>query len=182
MAVVNSYLASPLQGPFSAAEKDIYITVTYDIDSAGSQQQRRLSRAKSAESLTSLLTGLPDIVIPETLHNPLPLQCLAAASLPETVREEIDKVLDQYSVMATSPRSLETSTSGTSTAMSSSNAAFSDSATRSSGDVELSRGNQVASSEEEAVVESSGGSSKEVSAFFLLLLLSLSFDPCERSM
>ena len=60
----------------------------------------------SAESLTSLLTQIPDIVIPEPVHNPLPLQCLAVTALPEAIREEIDRVLDEYSVMASSPRQL----------------------------------------------------------------------------
>lgn len=66
----------------------------------------REEHAGSAESLTSLLAQLPDIVIPELIQNPLPLQCLAASALPETIREEIDRVLAEYSVMASSPRHL----------------------------------------------------------------------------
>lgn len=59
--------------------------------------QQDLTRAKSVESLNSLLSRLPDIVIPETLHNPLPLQCLAFNALPEIVREDIDGVLSEFS-------------------------------------------------------------------------------------
>jgi hypothetical protein len=47
---------------------------------------------------------LPDVVIPDTIYNPLPLQCLAASALPEAVRQEIDGVLDRYSNAMSSPR------------------------------------------------------------------------------
>lgn len=55
------------------------------------------ARAMSVESLNTLLTRLPEISIPLTLYNPLPLQCLAANALPDTVRNEIDGVIAQYS-------------------------------------------------------------------------------------
>ena len=43
--------------------------------------------------------SLPDIVIPAPLHNPLPLQCLAADALPEQVKEEIDRITAHYGTM-----------------------------------------------------------------------------------
>ena len=55
------------------------------------------ARAMSVESLNTLLARLPEISIPPTLHNPLPLQCLAASALPDNVRNEIDGVIAQYS-------------------------------------------------------------------------------------
>ena len=39
---------------------------------------------------------LPDIIIPAPLHNPLPLQCLAADALPKQVKEEIDRITAHY--------------------------------------------------------------------------------------
>lgn len=64
-----------------------------------SSRELQLRHTKSTESLNSLLRSLPDVVIPETLYNPLPLQCLAASALPEAIREEIDGVLDRYSTV-----------------------------------------------------------------------------------
>ena len=69
----------------------------------GPSCHHQLKSTKSTESLNSLLKSLPEVVIPETLHNPLPLQCLAASALPEAVREEIDRVLDRYSNAMSSP-------------------------------------------------------------------------------
>lgn len=124
MAVVNSFI-TPLQSPshllhpFTPSEEGPGVLVE-DIpnfraegDKAGDKQQGFSSRGhqlrptKSTESLSSLLKSLPDVVIPETLYNPLPLQCLAAGCLPEAIREEIDRVLKRYSSMETSVSQLQ---------------------------------------------------------------------------
>lgn len=115
MAVVNSYFLQPPAYHHSStskleAEEELMEGNASDSDDVKKQHNLLVSRelAKSVESLTSLLSSLPDIVIPETLHNPLPLQCLAASALPESISEEIDQVLKEFSVkMATSPRRLQ---------------------------------------------------------------------------
>ncbi len=56
----------------------------------------RTDRTMSVESLNTLLSKLPEISIPATLFNPLPLQCIAANALPKNVRAEIDGVIAQY--------------------------------------------------------------------------------------
>lgn len=76
-----------------------------------------LSASKSVESLNTLLSYLPDIVIPEPVYNPLPLQCMAANALPEPVRKEIERVRDQViwecSIMTTtSPQKNQDSSAG----------------------------------------------------------------------
>ena len=53
--------------------------------------------AKSVESLNTLLMSMPEISIPPLIHNPLPLQCLAANALPTELRREIDGVIAEYS-------------------------------------------------------------------------------------
>jgi len=74
-------------------------------DDVGDSQEElcQVGSSKSLDSLNTLLDKLPDIVIPEPVHNPLPLQCLAAGSLPESVRSEIDTVLSEFSVVLKSP-------------------------------------------------------------------------------
>lgn len=67
------------------------------------QDMCQLSGSKSVESLNTLLSNLPDIVIPEPVYNPLPLQCLAATSLPDSVRSDIDNILHEFSVTVKSP-------------------------------------------------------------------------------
>jgi len=91
----NSYL-SPLHPPAVDALGE-------DIHHQHLEEGDGLVSAKSVESLTSLLRRLPDVVIPEPLYNPLPLQCLAANALPDLVRQEIDSVLNQYSQAISSP-------------------------------------------------------------------------------
>ena len=59
----------------------------------------QLRATKSTESLNTLLSRLPDVVIPDPVFNPLPLQCLAASALPESVQQEIDRVLERYSLV-----------------------------------------------------------------------------------
>lgn len=114
MAVVNSYFLQPPAYHHSSTSEleaeELTEGNVSDSDDVKKQHNLLVSRelAKSVESLTSLLSSLPDIVIPETLHNPLPLQCLAASALPESISEEIDQVLKEFSVkMATSPRRLQ---------------------------------------------------------------------------
>ena len=41
--------------------------------------------------------NLPEISLPRPIYNPLPLQCLAASALPESVQREIDEVIALYS-------------------------------------------------------------------------------------
>lgn len=118
MAVVNSFIA-PLQPPCrhlgytpAAEEEDISNFRAEGYSCTCEKQQgffsndreleHQLRHTKSTESLSSLLKRLPEVVIPEPLYNPLPLQCLAASALPETVREEIDRVLEHYSAMSSS--------------------------------------------------------------------------------
>ena len=78
-------------------------------DADANSENDGLTASKSVESLTTLLTCMPDIVIPEPLYNPLPLQCLAANALPEAVCREIDQVLRECSTMTStsSPRRLQ---------------------------------------------------------------------------
>lgn len=146
MAAVNSYFA-PLQLPLrslptctTAAEQEdfplnhqrkaeghLLNSTSGSCSTCGEKSQEPssphkhpLKSTKSTESLNSLLRSLPEVVIPETLHNPLPLQCLAASALPEAVREEIDRVLDHYSNAMSSPgrvQDVTTATGGSSSAL-----------------------------------------------------------------
>ena len=63
-------------------------------NSASDEDLCHLPCSSSTESLGMLLNNLPDIVKPDSVFNPLPLQCLAANSLPESIRREIDKLLE----------------------------------------------------------------------------------------
>ena len=102
MAVINPYF-SPAQSPFHLQQRslDDYSNLGAGADALDRDQPVNdddfagLSASKSVESLDTLLSYLPDIVIPEPLYNPLPLQCLAANALPEAVRIEIERVRDQ---------------------------------------------------------------------------------------
>lgn len=58
------------------------------------QKLQPMTASANSEMCTS--AELPDIVIPLPLHNPLPLQCLAAAALPDQVKQEIDTITDRY--------------------------------------------------------------------------------------
>ena len=115
MAAVNSYLAPLLSPPpckdelqfSSGGEEGISLEL---VQQQQHYQNGQLTRAKSVESLNSLLTRLPDIVIPETLHDPLPLQCLAANALPQSVREDIDSIMEQYASSLASPEAEDTFT------------------------------------------------------------------------
>ena len=82
-----------------AMESPIDPEVSYesvkDVDSSDAMEKS--DRTMSVESLNTLLSKLPEISIPPTLYNPLPLQCLAASALPEGVRAEIDGVIAQFS-------------------------------------------------------------------------------------
>ena len=61
-----------------------------------SSLNRSRDSAKSIESLNTLLMRMPEIYIPTLVHNPLPLQCLAASALPPELRREIDGVIAEY--------------------------------------------------------------------------------------
>ena len=118
MALINSYF-TPLQ-----SQEGSYRFITEEEEEEGfcGEEECNLSRetARSIESLNTLLLNLPDIEIPELLYNPLPLQCLAANALPESVRLEIDGVLKEYSsVICTSPGHFQSS--GSSHALAKSN-------------------------------------------------------------
>lgn len=63
----------------------------------GSNLNRSRDSSKSIESLNTLLMSMPEISIPSPLHNPLPLQCLAANALPVELRREIDGLINEYS-------------------------------------------------------------------------------------
>lgn len=103
MAVVNSYF-SPVQSPFHIQQQQ-EVELPEDISNfdddadVSCKNEDGLSASKSVESLTTLLNCLPDIVIPEPLYNPLPLQCLAASALPEAVCREIQQVIEECSSM-----------------------------------------------------------------------------------
>lgn len=56
------------------------------------------------------LLGLAEIPLPRLLHNPLPLQCLAAEALPGNLKQEIDQ-LTKSSIKEVN-RSSTTSSSG----------------------------------------------------------------------
>ena len=58
--------------------------------------------AKSVESLNTLLMSMPEISIPPPVHNPLPLQCLAASALPVELKREIDVVIAECALSALS--------------------------------------------------------------------------------
>ena len=64
---------------------------------------------KNDQELCRLL-GLADIPLPRLLHNPLPLQCLAAEALPGNLKQEIDQ-LTKSSIKEVN-RSSTTSSSG----------------------------------------------------------------------
>lgn len=63
-----------------------------------SSLNRSRDSAKSIESLNTLLMRMPDISIPSPVHNPLPLQCLAANALPMELRREIDGLIAECSL------------------------------------------------------------------------------------
>ncbi len=77
----------------------------YHLDNSDDRDELVSSRnsTRSLDSLDTLLMTLPDIVIPDPIRNPLPLQCLAAGALPECLRQEIDVVLKEYTPAMTSP-------------------------------------------------------------------------------
>ena len=64
-----------------------------ELDEQESTLNRSRDSAKSIESLNTLLMRMPEISIPSPLHNPLPLQCLAASALPKELRREIDGLI-----------------------------------------------------------------------------------------
>lgn len=119
MAVVNPFIAPLLspashRSPFTPLEEgprgELVLEDISTFRAEGHESTRHkqlgfaskeleLRHTKSTESLNTLLNSLPDVVIPEPLCNPLPLQCLAASALPRAIREEIDRVLDLYSTM-----------------------------------------------------------------------------------
>lgn len=159
MAVANSFI-SPLQSPLHLRSYEMGEDISFLRAECGKLQRvssskelnNQLKSTMSTESLSSLLMSLPEVVIPETVYNPLPLQCLAAGALPEAVREDIDRVLNYYS----GRKSCSTGRMQSSTEAGSSVAAGAE-----SGEGETSvRGDQVAKFEEpsgqfeEAVVES----------------------------
>ena len=63
-----------------------------------SSLNRSRDLAKSIESLNTLLMSMPEISIPNLVHNPLPLQCLAASALPVELRREIDGLIAEYAL------------------------------------------------------------------------------------
>jgi len=67
--------------------------------------KQRTERTLSVESLNSLLSKMPEISIPSTLYNPLPLQCLAVNALPNGVKREIDGVIAEYTAHASTAES-----------------------------------------------------------------------------
>ena len=67
-------------------------------DEPESTLNRSRDSAKSVESLNTLLMSMPEISIPSPLHNPLPLQCLAASALPMELRREIDGLIAEYAL------------------------------------------------------------------------------------
>ena len=80
-----------------AMESPINSDVSYESVKDSNGAMEKSDRTMSVESLNTLLSKLPEISIPPTLYNPLPLQCLAASALPEGVRAEIDGVIAQFS-------------------------------------------------------------------------------------
>ena len=90
MAVLNisSSLALPSPGSLDnfGEESEVF-----------NDECENLYRIASTESLNTLLMNLPDIIIPEPLCSPLPLQCLALNALPDSIRKEIDGILEEYS-------------------------------------------------------------------------------------
>lgn len=72
-----------------------------------SSLNRSRDSAKSIESLNTLLMRMPEICIPDPVHNPLPLQCLAASALPPELRREIDGVIAEYASALTASSSQE---------------------------------------------------------------------------
>ena len=161
MAVVNSYF-SPVQSPYHLQHE---VSNNFPDDAASTSfscfSTSGLSASKSQESLNTLLTHLPDIVIPEPLYNPLPLQCLAANALPEAVRRDIDQVLGEYSTMATvlSPRRLQESSIASQSSMLGGGLAVAETSVQQSKvEAESSNGREDAVGADETVV-----SAKEVS-------------------
>lgn len=73
------------------------LSVSYElVRSTADHELSRSDRTMSVESLNTILSKLPEISIPATLCNPLPLQCIAANALPENVKAEINGVIAQY--------------------------------------------------------------------------------------
>ena len=90
----------------SASEEDLnrsYFSANNLYTDDDGEELCQLASSKSLDSLNTLLDKLPDIVIPEPVYSPLPLQCLAASSLPASVRSEIDAVLQEFSIVLKSP-------------------------------------------------------------------------------
>ncbi len=114
--MINSYF-SPVQSPFHLQQEMELESISIFVNETDAccnvdrdDQEDGLTASKSVESLNTLLTCLPDIVIPEPLYNPLPLQCLAANALPEAICKEIEQVLRECrSTMTTtaSPKRLQ---------------------------------------------------------------------------
>ncbi len=77
------------------------LSVSYELVKSTDHDLSRSDRTMSVESLNTILSKLPEISIPATLCNPLPLQCIAANALPENVKAEIDGVIAQYTDIAT---------------------------------------------------------------------------------
>lgn len=72
----------------------------YPEDFGESRLNMSRDSAKSIESLNTLLMSMPEISIPPPVHNPLPLQCLAASALPAELKREIDVVIAEYALSA----------------------------------------------------------------------------------
>ena len=95
----------------SPIEPGVSYDLINDTELEGSGTMEKSDRTMSVESLNTLLGKLPEISIPPTLYNPLPLQCLAANALPDGVKAEIDGVIAQYSDCPVSSADLECSES-----------------------------------------------------------------------
>ncbi len=82
----------------SSIDSPTNLNVSYEIVKSRSADHdlSRSDRTMSVESLNTILSKLPEISIPPTVCNPLPLQCIAANALPENVKAEIDCVIAQY--------------------------------------------------------------------------------------
>jgi hypothetical protein len=102
-----------------------------------SSLNRSRDSAKSIESLNTLLMRMPDISIPSPVHNPLPLQCLAANALPMELRREIDGLIAECSLFCEDQNQAHTQVAASSVNTSDSDATVTDvDGSRATGDAE----------------------------------------------
>lgn len=102
----NMQPPSPVSSlPYLSSTKDDNLSRCYSCsgyalgecgNNGASDGEYHLPCSGSMESMDMFLNNLPDIYIPDPVYNPLPLQCLAENSLPESVRSEIDSILREF--------------------------------------------------------------------------------------